>query len=101
NHTAAFACSIGTPIRPNGIPDSKAFACSVDSWLQLSTAAVLVIPGQIELIRIFFLPNSKAALLVKPLTPCLAEIYGVKPGVPTKPPVDAVLTIAPPLDSSI
>src|SRR5699024_11252958 len=74
NHTASFAFSIGTPIRPNGIPDSKAFACSVDSWLQLSTAAVLVIPGQIELIRIFFLPNSKAALLVKPLTPCLAEI---------------------------
>src|SRR5690625_2548318 len=101
SHTAAFAWSSALPILPNGIASSTAFACSGTSFDHARTLSVNVMPGQIELTRMPCFPNSNAAVFVSPFTPHFDEAYADNPGDPNRPDVDAVLTIAPPPDSSI
>ena len=50
-------------------------------------------PGQIQLTVIPSFPSLVANDLVKPITPCLAAVYGLAPGVAPKPSVEEMLTI--------
>ena len=57
--------------------------------------------GQIQLTVMPFLPNSTAKERVKPITPCLADVYGECIGEAPKPSVEEIFTILGVLDFSI
>ena len=59
------------------------------------TIGVSMVPGQMALMRIPRGAYSRAALLVRPSTPCLEAWYAARPGRPTRPPREEQLTIAP------
>lgn len=50
------------------------------------TMGVSMVPGQMALTRMPRGAYSSAALLVRPITPCLEAWYEARPGRPTKPP---------------
>ena len=66
--------------------------------LLISVIAVLIGPGQIQLTVIPCDPSSAAKDLVKPITPCFAEVYGLILGVAPIPSVEEILTILPQSD---
>ena len=55
--------------------------------------AVLIGPGQMQLTVRPVEPNSLAKDLVKPMTPCLAAVYGLLRGVAPRPSVEEIFTI--------
>src|SRR4051794_39388603 len=95
NQRTAEAISSELPSRPNGISFITAFIVSGSSARALATMGVSMAPGHIALIRIPRAAYSRAALLVKPITPCLEAVYAPRPATPTNPLVDEQLTIAP------
>src|SRR5438094_17714 len=96
SQTTPSPISSGLPMRPTG--SAARNSCSFMPPLSTirATIGVLIRPGQTQLTRIFFWANSRAAVLVKPTTPCFEALYAESWATPTSPAPDAVLTIAPP-----
>src|ERR1700722_3294717 len=93
---AIFAISSGLPIRPS--VEMRLIARSdivPPPWIR-ETIGVSIAPGQIALTRMLCRPFSSAATFVIAITPALAAQYADELRKPTRPAIEAVLTIAPP-----
>src|SRR6266446_8877736 len=97
SHITASAISSGRPILPTG--------CRATIWASISGLlvrassinGVRIYPGHTAFTRIPDLAYSSAAVFVNPTTPCLLALYTPdRLQEPTKPMMDAVLTMAPP-----
>src|SRR5579859_160297 len=94
SHTTAAAISSGVPSRPTGSPAINICSVSGRRANTRSSMGVRIPPGHTAFTRIPRAAYSSAATFVSPTTPCLAALYA-PPKPPTRPAMDAVLTIAP------
>jgi hypothetical protein len=88
-----FATSSGLP----SLPNAHGFKIGVVAILVAAAfIGVLILPGQKQFTRMLRLPNSFAALLVKPSTACLAAEYEAFFALPVRPAIEQAFTIDPP-----
>ena len=71
----AWATSSGSPYRLR--PTLRLAKVALSFSLIAAVMLVLIGPGQMQLTVIPLGPSSKASDLVKPITPCLAAVYGL------------------------
>src|SRR5882762_7739365 len=90
----ASATSVGLPKRPMGWrPRANLFISGAPKIR--SPMGVSMTAGQTALMRIPLVAFSSAALLVRPMTPCLVAQYVAAPAEPIHPATDDMLTMAP------
>src|SRR5215204_4140545 len=86
SHSTEAAISSGVPSRLMGwLALATSRSSSLLSIMSV-TIGVAIVPGQMALIRTPRGAYSRAALRVRPMTPCLVAWYAARPGSPTRPP---------------
>jgi hypothetical protein len=95
SQTTPSPISSGLPIRPTGSAARNSCSSIPLESIIRATISVLINPGQTQFTRIFFCAYSRAAVLVRPTTPCFDALYAESCSTPTRPAPDAVFTIEP------
>src|SRR5215203_696139 len=95
SHSTEAAISSGVPSRLMGWLALATSRSSSPLSIMSVTIGVAIVPGQMALIRTPRGAYSRAALRVRPMTPCLVAWYAARPGSPPRPPREELLTIAP------